>query len=229
MRDMYWLQAPGMRKISVRTIQQYVSDRRVRVWFAFVHSYTDGSSLATRRQSSSRRRGRPLAPLSLSPVRRDARSSNARGDSSPRCTWSSLRSAGAFCDIVRSAEACRLPILSGRRSVGLSEGRGREQHYRGCSIRRRSDHVRASRQRRMTSPAPGSSRTFRVFVSSTFEDFIEERNALQRYVFPRLAELSRVARAGSRQSTCAGASAKKPAWTSAPSPSASTRSPAASG
>ena len=45
-RDMYWLQAPGMRKISVRTIQQYVSDRRVRVWFAFVHSYTDGSSLA---------------------------------------------------------------------------------------------------------------------------------------------------------------------------------------
>jgi hypothetical protein len=33
------------------------------------------------------------------------------------------------------------------------------------------------------------SRTFRVFVSSTFSDFIEERDALQRFVFPRLAEL----------------------------------------
>ena len=40
----------------------------------------------------------------------------------------------------------------------------------------------------MTAQA-GSSRTFRVFVSSTFNDFIEERNALQKYVFPRLAEL----------------------------------------
>jgi len=41
----------------------------------------------------------------------------------------------------------------------------------------------------MTAQAAGSSRAFRVFVSSTFNDFIEERNALQRYVFPRLAEL----------------------------------------
>ena len=41
----------------------------------------------------------------------------------------------------------------------------------------------------MTVQAARSSRTFRVFVSSTFTDFIEERNALQRYVFPRLAEL----------------------------------------
>ncbi len=41
----------------------------------------------------------------------------------------------------------------------------------------------------MTAPAAGLSRTFRVFVSSTFSDFIEERNALQQYVFPRLAEL----------------------------------------
>jgi hypothetical protein len=41
----------------------------------------------------------------------------------------------------------------------------------------------------MTARVAGSSRTFRVFVSSTFNDFIEERNALQRYVFPRLAEL----------------------------------------
>jgi HEAT repeat protein/tetratricopeptide (TPR) repeat protein len=42
---------------------------------------------------------------------------------------------------------------------------------------------------RVTAQAMASSRTFRVFVSSTFDDFKEERNALQRYVFPRLAEL----------------------------------------
>ena len=41
----------------------------------------------------------------------------------------------------------------------------------------------------MSAQAAASSRTFRVFVSSTFNDFVEERNALQRYVFPRLAEL----------------------------------------
>ena len=35
----------------------------------------------------------------------------------------------------------------------------------------------------------GSSRTFRVFVSSTFNDFKAERNALQKHVFPRLAEM----------------------------------------
>jgi hypothetical protein len=35
---------------------------------------------------------------------------------------------------------------------------------------------------------PTTSRTFRVFISSTFEDLIEERNALQRDVFPRLSE-----------------------------------------
>ncbi|MGA7075061.1 MAG: DUF4062 domain-containing protein, partial [Halobacteriota archaeon] len=34
-----------------------------------------------------------------------------------------------------------------------------------------------------------SSRIFRVFVSSTFSDLIEERNALQRNVFPRLRAL----------------------------------------
>lgn len=34
-----------------------------------------------------------------------------------------------------------------------------------------------------------SSRTFRVFVSSTFSDLIEERNALQHFVFPRLRQL----------------------------------------
>ena len=32
-------------------------------------------------------------------------------------------------------------------------------------------------------------RTFRIFVSSTFSDLKEERNALQKYVFPRLREL----------------------------------------
>jgi hypothetical protein len=35
-----------------------------------------------------------------------------------------------------------------------------------------------------------SSRTFRIFVSSTFSDLKEERNALQEKVFPRLRELA---------------------------------------
>ena len=30
---------------------------------------------------------------------------------------------------------------------------------------------------------------FRVFFSSTFSDFVEERNALQKEVFPKLKEL----------------------------------------
>ena len=30
------------------------------------------------------------------------------------------------------------------------------------------------------------SKVFRVFISSTFSDFVEERNFLQKYVFPRL-------------------------------------------
>jgi WD40 repeat protein len=34
-----------------------------------------------------------------------------------------------------------------------------------------------------------SSKTFRIFVSSTFSDLKEERNALQKYVFPRLRDL----------------------------------------
>ena len=34
-----------------------------------------------------------------------------------------------------------------------------------------------------------TSRTFRIFVSSTFSDLKEKRNALQKYVFPRLREL----------------------------------------
>jgi hypothetical protein len=35
-----------------------------------------------------------------------------------------------------------------------------------------------------------SSRTFRVFVSSTFSDLKAERNALQEKVFPRLRDLA---------------------------------------
>ena|SRR5437870_753140 len=34
-----------------------------------------------------------------------------------------------------------------------------------------------------------ASKTFRIFVSSTFSDLKEERNALQREVFPKLREL----------------------------------------
>ena len=36
---------------------------------------------------------------------------------------------------------------------------------------------------------PQSTKTFRVFVSSTFSDLKEERNALQKKVFPKLMEL----------------------------------------
>jgi len=36
---------------------------------------------------------------------------------------------------------------------------------------------------------PTATRTFRVFVSSTFEDLEAERNALQRDVFPKLRQL----------------------------------------
>lgn len=36
---------------------------------------------------------------------------------------------------------------------------------------------------------PQSNKTFRIFVSSTFTDLKEERNALQRYVFQRLRDL----------------------------------------
>jgi type IV secretory pathway VirB9-like protein len=36
---------------------------------------------------------------------------------------------------------------------------------------------------------PTATRTFRVFVSSTFEDLKAERDALQRHVFPRLRTL----------------------------------------
>jgi hypothetical protein len=35
---------------------------------------------------------------------------------------------------------------------------------------------------------PLTSRTFRIFISSTFNDFVEERNVLQTWVFPRLRQ-----------------------------------------
>lgn len=37
---------------------------------------------------------------------------------------------------------------------------------------------------------PKKTKIFRVFVSSTFSDMQEERNCLQKYVFPRLSELA---------------------------------------
>ncbi len=39
---------------------------------------------------------------------------------------------------------------------------------------------------------PHSSRTFRIFVSSTFSDLKAERNTLQERVFPHLRELADV-------------------------------------
>ena len=42
---------------------------------------------------------------------------------------------------------------------------------------------------------PTATRTFRVFVSSTFEDLKDERDALQRDVFPRLSKLCEVNKA----------------------------------
>ena len=42
-----------------------------------------------------------------------------------------------------------------------------------------------------SSPTTGRSRTFRLFVSSTFQDLRAERNALHAHVFPRLRELCR--------------------------------------
>ena len=38
----------------------------------------------------------------------------------------------------------------------------------------------------MTTPT----RTFRIFVSSTFSDLVAERNALQEHIFPRLRGVS---------------------------------------
>src|ERR1019366_3636228 len=48
-----------------------------------------------------------------------------------------------------------------------------------------ADMIRVQRGQIM----PIATRTFRVFVSSTFEDLKEERNALQREVFPKLRAL----------------------------------------
>jgi len=52
-------------------------------------------------------------------------------------------------------------------------------------------------------------RTFRVFVSSTFEDLREERDALQHEVFPKLAKLCGSADRNSTRSTFVGVCVKK--------------------
>ena len=48
------------------------------------------------------------------------------------------------------------------------------------------------------------SKTFRIFINSTFSDLKAERNALQDRVFPRLRELARNMDAVFKPSTCAG-------------------------
>ena len=48
---------------------------------------------------------------------------------------------------------------------------------------------------------PQATRTFRIFVSSTFSDLKEERNVLQKYVFPRPFDCTQGRSAGS---VCAG-------------------------
>ena len=64
---------------------------------------------------------------------------------------------------------------------------------------------------------PQTTRTFRIFVSSTFSDLKAERNALQERVFPRLRDAGGSSTAAaSRPSTCAGASARRPPSTSRP-------------
>ena len=52
--------------------------------------------------------------------------------------------------------------------------------------------------------AGGRARVFRVFVSSTFDDFEVERDVLRRDVWPRLRELFASTGPASRRSTCAG-------------------------
>ena len=71
-------------------------------------------------------------------------------------------------------------------------------------------HLFAHGQRRGRSvvaetPAPPPSRTFRIFVSSTFSDMIAERSALQERVFPRLRALCEAHGCRFRQSISVGA------------------------
>ncbi len=49
-----------------------------------------------------------------------------------------------------------------------------------------------------------SSRTFRIFISSTFSDLKAERNALQERVLPRLRELCSPTAVAFKRLTCAG-------------------------
>src|SRR5579862_1911152 len=67
--------------------------------------------------------------------------------------------------------------------VAAVQGEFEEPHFRNRSSTWL--YYRSSEATQM----PIASRTFRVFVSSTFEDLIDERNALQRDVFPRLSRL----------------------------------------
>jgi DNA polymerase elongation subunit (family B) len=56
------------------------------------------------------------------------------------------------------------------------------------------------------------SKTFRVFVSSTFADLVEERNALQQRVWPELTKLCEKQAFDSRQLTCVGEFQVKRRW-----------------
>ena len=62
-----------------------------------------------------------------------------------------------------------------------------------------------------------ATRTFRIFVSSTFHDLKEERNALQENVFPRLRQLCMLHGAGFQAIDLRwGAASKAVQWTAAP-------------
>ncbi|MGD2070490.1 MAG: DUF4062 domain-containing protein, partial [Gemmatimonadota bacterium] len=63
-----------------------------------------------------------------------------------------------------------------------------------AAVLRRATESPAGRPRAETeegAQGTGRTRTFRLFVSSTFQDLTAERNALHAYVFPRLRELCR--------------------------------------
>ena len=57
-----------------------------------------------------------------------------------------------------------------------------------------------------------SSRTFRIFVSSTFSDLKAERNALQEEIFPRLRDLAWPMVAVSKLLTCLGCFRRDLCW-----------------
>ena len=72
----------------------------------------------------------------------------------------------------------------------------RQSHEGEAVVHSSSANCLLFRQRESEQPSAAeanlmaqTSRTFRIFVSSTFSDLKEERNALQQHVFPRLREL----------------------------------------